>query len=77
MADRAVVIEVLGGAVNGTNTIFTTALPYGAGGLVVLINGQMKRQDLEDGWTETGPSTVTLTIAPKTGDQVQAIYRPA
>jgi hypothetical protein len=69
-------LEVPSGAVNGTNQAFTTSVPYTAGTLSVWINGQLKRQDLEDGWAETSPTTgvFTMGVAPKTGDIIQVFF---
>ena len=68
------------GAVNGINTVFETPDPYVPGSVRVFVNGQLKRADLEDGWTELGGRRVRLAEAPKAApgavDVVQAYYEP-
>lgn len=73
------IIEVPSGAVDDSNVIFTTSQPYVAGTLSVFVNGLLFRADWADGWTETDPAagTVTLKIAPMTGDSVQVYFIPA
>ena len=63
----------LGGAVNSSNTDFTTSLPYLTGHLLVFRNGQLLT--VVDDWTETSPSagTFSITIPPTTGDVITAI----
>jgi len=59
--------EVPSGVIDGVNTVFTVSRPYQPGSVAVFLNGQLKRRDLDDGWTETGPAAgiVTLTEAPR------------
>lgn len=58
------------------NAVFTTTVPYIAGTLAVYLNGQLKRQDLDDGWLETSPGTGVFTMkeVPLAGDVVQCFY---
>ena len=59
--------EVPSGVIDGINTVYTVSVAYQPGSVAVFLNGQLKRQDLDDGWTETGPAAgeVTLTEAPR------------
>jgi hypothetical protein len=59
--------EVPSGVIDGVNTVYTVSVAYQPGSVAVFLNGQLKRQDLDDGWTETNPATgeVTLTEAPR------------
>jgi hypothetical protein len=68
------VFEVAIGTVNGISTIFGTAAPYRPGSVQVFLNGQLKRQDFTDGWTELGAQQVQLNEAPEIGDVVQIYY---
>lgn len=78
-----VVGESLAGAINGTNTVFTTASKFvhvvGGLSIQVYMNGQ--RLVLTDDYTlsesggpGTGFDTVTLLTAPRAGDKVFADY---
>lgn len=64
----------LTGAVNGTNKVFVTPLPYVAGVLQVYVNGVL--QVLGEAIVQTTPTSGTFTFvtAPKTGDQIYVIY---
>jgi hypothetical protein len=64
------------GSIDGVNTTFQTPTPYIEGTLAVFLNGQLKRQDFEDGWQETNPGIgiFDLNIAPIDGDVVQTFY---
>jgi hypothetical protein len=68
--------EVPAGDVDGVNTVFTVAAPYRPGSTALFLNGQLKRADYDDGWTESNPETgeVTLAEAPLTDDVVQVFY---
>jgi len=63
------------GAVNGSNTAFTTVRPYIAGTLEVFINGIKQARTTHV--TETTPSTgsFTLDTAPLTGDIIRVNYQ--
>jgi len=58
------------GTVDGANKTFYTPTPYQAGTLALLLNGQLKVRDNDDGWFETDPSSgrVDLKEAPLPGD---------
>lgn len=60
------------GAVNGVNTVYTTAATYKAGSLVVFVNGI--KQTKTTHWTETTTTTFTMNQAPITGDVVTVSY---
>lgn len=64
--------EVPSGAINGTNTVFTTANNYAAGKIAVYLNGA--RQILGTNYTETGVSEITMTSPPVTGNTLCADY---
>lgn len=68
--------ETASGAIDGLNTVFSVSSPYTVGTLAVLLNGQLKSADLEDGFSEASPPTGTFTMneAPLPGDTVQAFY---
>lgn len=70
------VLEVAVGPVNGVNKNFSVSASYAPGSTQVWINGQMKRRDFEDGWTELGSNKLQLGQAPQVGDVVQVWYRP-
>jgi hypothetical protein len=55
------------GTIDGANTIFYTGEAYQPGSTAVFLNGQLKRHDYDDGWTETDPAAgrVDLKIPPK------------
>lgn len=55
--------EVMGGTINGTNKVFTTAVNFTTGKLRVYLNGV--RQILGDDYTVTGVNQITFTFAPK------------
>jgi len=61
------------GAVNGVNRDFATPAPYAPGSLVVFLNGQQLKRDLDNGWTELDPSSGTFRMKlPPSGPQVAA-----
>lgn len=68
--------ELLVGTIDGVNKVFTTTVPYTAGSVAVYDNGILQFHASGNPWTETDPSTgtVTLEFAPKPGDQVAASY---
>lgn len=71
--------EVAIGVSDGVNLLFYTPTPYLPGSVAVFLNGQLKRADFTDGWTEANPVTgeVALLIAPLGGvppDVVQIFY---
>jgi hypothetical protein len=69
-------IEVAIGTVDGANRVFRTSTMYVPGSLQVWLNGQLKRRDFQDGWTELGAGKFEMAEAPRVGDVVQAFYRP-
>lgn len=71
------VIRPLAGAVNGTNRVFRTPVPYVPGSVAVWINGQLRRADWDDGWVELGGDVIELKRAPQPEDVVQAFFRYA
>ena len=69
---------LLGGTVNGSNTVFTVAeAAYTTGELSVYLNGQLLTQGASNDYQETTPASGTFTFitAPATGDVVTAMYQ--
>jgi hypothetical protein len=68
--------EVAAGAIDGVNVVFTVVAPYVPLSVAVFLNGQLKRRDFGDGWTETTPAAGVVTLAepPIDGDVVQIFY---
>lgn len=68
--------EVASGVIDGVNTTFTISAPYVPLSVNVFLNGQLKRRDFADGWTETNPAAGVITLAepPIDGDVVQVFY---
>lgn len=71
--------DVPAGAIDGVNKTYTLPVPYIASTLVVFVNGQLRKQDLPDGWLETSPSTGVLDLkeALLPGDVIQVYYLSA
>lgn len=55
--------EVMTGAIDNANTVFTTAVVFATGKLRVYLNGV--RQILGDDYTVTGTDEITMTFPPK------------
>lgn len=72
----ASVIDELSGTIDGVNKVFTTPAAYKTGSVVIFINGQLKRRDDDDGWTELGSNQIELKEAPRDCDTVHAGYIP-
>jgi hypothetical protein len=70
------IIEVAMGPIDGSNKSFTVSAMYVPGSLQIWLNGQLKRKDFTDGWTEQGSNKFKMKEAPEAGDVVQAYYRP-
>ena len=70
------VIEAAMGPIDGVNTSFTVSAMYVPGSLQVWLNGQLKRKDFTDGWSEQGSNKFKMNEAPLPGDVVQAYFRP-
>ena len=68
--------EVASGTIDGVNTVFTVSSAYQPNSVAAFLNGQLKRKDFADGWSETNPATgeVTLAEAPRVGDVVQVFF---
>lgn len=69
-------LEVASGVIDGVNTVFTVSGAYAPLSVSVFLNGQLKRKDFVDGWSETNPAAgvVTLAEAPRAGDVVQIYF---
>jgi hypothetical protein len=65
------------GVPDGSRTVFETHRAYRSGSLRVLINGTLRRADLDDGFVETAPPEFEMRVAPATGDTVWTFYREA
>src|ERR1700747_3545404 len=61
--------ETPAGAVDGVNTVFTTAHTFQAASTAVYLNGL--REFLGDAYIETSGDTVTFSDPPHTGDSVR------
>jgi hypothetical protein len=68
------VLRVLSGSVDGVNVVFQTPVPYRPGSVRVFVDGQLKREDFDDGWIELGYDKVQLKLAPFSGSVVQAYF---
>jgi hypothetical protein len=68
--------EPVTGTVDGVNKLFRTFVPYTAGTLAVFLNGQLLKQEHNDGWVENDPwrGYFSYKIAPLTGDVPQVFY---
>ena len=63
--------EVPSGAINSSNTVYTTAANYGTS-LAVFLNGIRQKKTTD--YTETGAAEFTMVVAPTTGDILQVDY---
>ena len=72
--------EVLAGAINGANLVFTTSVPYSPGTTALYLNGQLLNPSGPlPAWVETSPATGTITFdpichIPRVGDVVQMFF---
>ena len=70
--------EVLSGAINGVNLVFTTSAAYTPGSVAVFLNGQLLKAHAGDPWAETDPANGVVTVAgdcvPRDGDHIAAFY---
>lgn len=59
-------LEPAAGMVNGVNRVFSTPTYYRPGSLVVFLNGQQLKRQLDNGWVELDPSlgTFEMKLAP-------------
>lgn len=55
--------EVPTGVIDGANVVFTVSTAYKPGSVAVFLNGQLKRRDLDDGWTETDAAAGVVTVS--------------
>jgi hypothetical protein len=67
-------LRVLTGSVDGVNVVFQTPYPYRPGSVRIFLDGQLKREDFDDGWIELGYDKVQLKIPPESGRVVQAYF---
>jgi len=66
--------QVPGGAINGTNTIFSlTQTPNPGASLQVFVNGLLQRQGIGLDYTLAG-NVITFSFAPTTGDNIQTYF---
>ena len=63
------------GTVNGSNRDFSTPSQYASGTLFVLVNGIWVAQGADNGWTEIGPDTFRMNVAPPLGYVLQVAYK--
>ena len=66
--------KTLTGAINGVNLVFSFGQPYTPGTTAIYRNGQLLLNPGGNPWTETDPSTGTVTIhaeeLPRAGDAI-------
>jgi hypothetical protein len=65
------------GLPDGVRTGFETQSPYQIGTLRVLINGMLRRADLDNGFVEGSSPAFELKVAPREGDTIWTFYREA
>jgi len=70
------IIEVPSGSINGLNKLFETSTPYQSGSVMVFLNGQLKRQDFDDGWVELGGKAFEMKEPPETEDALLVYFTP-
>jgi hypothetical protein len=71
----AVDSEVPSGPINGVNVVFGTALPFKSGTTRFYLNGVRQRPGAAYDYTEgPGSTTLTMTLAPKSGDHLLVDY---
>jgi hypothetical protein len=68
--------ELPNGLQDGVNQTFYTSLPYLTASLQVFINGQLKRADLDDGYTLSPSLLFVMKQAPLPTDVFQVYYQP-
>lgn len=64
--------ETPGGVINGSNTVFTTAYNYQPDSIRVYFNGL--REFNGEGYTESGPNTITFSEPLLSGDILRVDY---
>ncbi len=69
-------LELPNGLQDGVNQAFYTNLPYLPSSLQVFVNGQLKRADLDDGFTLSPPLVFVMKQAPLPTDVFQVYYQP-
>lgn len=65
--------EVPTGAINSSNTVYTTASNFVTGSTMVYLQGTL--QILGTDYTETDTNEITFTTAPTTGDSLVVAYK--
>ena len=69
-------IEVMIGAINGSNKVFETPTKYVSGTIKLTWNGQVvDPSDDKKGWSELSDIEIQTTEAPRVGDVLQAFYQ--
>jgi hypothetical protein len=66
--------DSLAGAVDGSNRIFVTSLPFDADSVQVFINGLSKSPSLQDGFVLEPPNRIVINEAREAGDTVAVAY---
>lgn len=64
--------EVPSGVMDGVNQVFTLAVPFVPGTLLVTYNGLVQKPG--DDYSATPPTTLTLVMAPKSGTKLLVTY---
>lgn len=67
--------EIPSGAIDGVNTIFTTAFSFIISSLKIYLNGLRQMPGITFDYTITGPNQFTFNAAPRSGSQLLVDYR--
>lgn len=68
-----VVGETPGGAVNGVNATYTTALAFVADSIACFVNGVQATKGID--YTTSGGNTLLFTYSPASGDIIRVNYK--
>lgn len=67
--------DSLGGAINGSNTTFTTSFDYVDAFVQVFLNGVLLYADHANGYTLAPPRGIQMKIAPESLDTLEVAYQ--
>jgi len=69
-------VQLLTGAIDGVNTVFTAPDQFAPGSFRIIWNGVVyDPSDDDHGFAETGPNEITTTNPPLAGDVLQGFYQ--